>query len=172
MPSTLEVRIKHELRVALLESLDGGAVRKYDPVFEELIQFGNGVGANQVNRFFFDERTIAASGTEDLDVAAGGGLKDPFEAAFELVKLKGIYVFASSLNVNNVEVSRPAANGVPWLAAAGDKIVLRPGAKLTLTWPDLTAIAVTAATADLITVNNSGGTTGVTYKIMLVGTSA
>lgn len=72
-----------------------------------------GVGANQADRKFEDQRTLAASGTEDLDVATGGGLFDTLGDALALVKIKAIIVYASPLNTNTVDVSRPAANGVP-----------------------------------------------------------
>jgi hypothetical protein len=44
-----------------------------------------------------------------------------------VVKLKLVYVFADPTNVNNVVVTRLAANGVPLFAAAGDALAVLPG---------------------------------------------
>jgi len=48
---------------------------------------------------------------------------------------------------------------------------VKPGGCFVLAWPG-TGLTVTAGTADLITVTNSAGSTGVTYKVILIGTSA
>ena len=89
-------------------------------------------------------------------------------------RIKAIHISAAAGNTNNVQVTRPASNGVPWLMAAGDGIALRPGAAMT--WSsgsaDATGVAVTAGTGDLITITNSAGTTGVTYNVVIVGCSA
>lgn len=134
--------------------------------------FSSGTGAGQVDRVFTDTRTLTASGTEDLDLA--GSLTDAFGATITFARIKAIYVSALSTNTNNVQVTRPASNGVPWLMAAGDGIALRPGAFCI--WgsgvADATGVAVAAGTGDLVTFTNSAGTTGVTYTVVIVGCSA
>lgn len=134
------------------------------------IAIANGVGANQSDRLFTDTRTVAASGTDSLDLA--GVLTDPFGATFTLAKLKGVFVFAASANSNNVVVTRPATNGVPIFSAAGDALPVRPGGLFLWAAPDATGVAVTAGTGDLIDIVNSGAGTSVTYDIVILGTSA
>jgi hypothetical protein len=133
--------------------------------------FTAGTGAGAIDRVYADERTLAASGTEDIDLAT---YTDVFGAAVSMARIKAVYIKADAANTNNVQVTRPASNGIPWLMAAGDGIALRPGA-----WQmwgsgsaDATGVVVTAATGDLITITNSAGTTGVTYKIVILGCSA
>jgi hypothetical protein len=55
-----------------------------------------------------------------------------------------------------------------------DKVVVRPGGfqMIGVGTGDLNAYGVTAATGDLLRIANSGGTTSVTYDIIIVGTSA
>lgn len=132
----------------------------------------NGVGTSQVDKIFQDTRQIAASTTDTLDLA-GGSLSDPLGGALTLVKLKALVVIARSTNniANNVVVTRPAANGVPFFSAAGDAVPLHPGSMLALTWPGA-GITVTAATGDLIDITNSAGTNAVDYDIVIAGTSA
>lgn len=136
------------------------------------VAYSTGTGAGQVDLVFADSRTLAASGTEDLDLA--GVLTDVYGATITFARIKAIHISAAAGNTNNVQVTRPASNGTPWLMAAGDGIALRPGAAFT--WSsgsaDATGVAVTASTGDLITITNSAGTTGVTYTIAILGCSA
>lgn len=127
----------------------------------------SGTGANQANQIFHDQRTLSASANEDLDLA--GSLTNALGATITLTKLKAIIIVASSSNTNNVEVTRPASNGVPMFLAASDGVSLTPGASFCMVWPDANGITVTASTGDLIHVANSSGSTSVTYDVIVIG---
>ncbi len=129
-----------------------------------------GTGANQADLVFADQRTLAASATEDLDLA--GVLISGAGAVLTFAKLKAIYIKAASANTNNVVVSRPASNGVPLFSAAGDALAILPGGAFMWFAPGLAGVTVTAATGDLITLTNSAAGTSVTYDVIIVGTSA
>lgn len=133
------------------------------------IPYANGTGANQANMWWHDQRTLAASATEDLDLA--GSLISVFGTTITLTSLKGVFVAASSSNnsANNVNVTRPAANGITWLLAAGDGISLKAGAWVAWFDPSANGATVTAGTADLITFTNSAGTNSVVYDVFLLG---
>lgn len=133
------------------------------------ITLGSGTGANQVDRLFTDRRTLAASASEDLDLA--GVLSDAFGATLTFAKLKALLVIADTANTNNVNVTRPASNGVPLFLAAGDGIPVLPGGLFAWVGPGA-GVAVTAGTGDLVTVANSGAGTSVTYDVYALGTSA
>jgi hypothetical protein len=130
----------------------------------------SGVGAGAVDRVFTDERTLAASATEDLDLA--GVLADMFGALITFAKVKAIIIQAADGNTNNINVSRPAgATGVPIFLAISDGFVLPPG--FTFAWFGSGAgVTVTATSGDLITITNAAGGTSVTYKVIILGTSA
>lgn len=136
----------------------------------ETVRLASGTGADQADKVWHDQRTLAASGTEDLDLA--GVLTDALGVTVTMAKLKALIISAAAGNTNNVNVSRPASNGVPWALAAGDGIPVVPGGQLWLVAPNATAYAVTAGTGDLITVTNSGAGSSVTYDVVLIGTSA
>jgi hypothetical protein len=88
--------------------------------------------------------------------------------------VKAIIVHASAANTNNVIVGGDATTTFfGMFADETDAVVLRPGATLALFCgeADAAGYAVTAATADLLKIANSGGTTGVTYDIIIIGTS-
>lgn len=133
------------------------------------LSLASGTGASQADKVFSDTRTLAASATEDLDLA--GVLVDAFGAALTFAKIKAVFITAAPGNTNDVNLTRPAANGVPLFLAAGDGLPVRPGGGVGWFAPG-TGITVTAGTGDLLTLTNSSGTTSVTYSIVILGTSA
>jgi hypothetical protein len=135
------------------------------------LSLSSGTGNGQADLVFSDTRTIAASSSENLDLA--GVLADAFGATLTFVKIKAIYIKAAAGNTNDVVVGGAASNGfVNWVADTTDKINIRPGGVFLLVDPQGSGYAVTASTGDILKVANSGGTTGVTYDIVIIGTSA
>lgn len=131
------------------------------------VQLSDGTGSGQANQFWSDTRTIAASGTENIDLA--GSLVNAFGTTLTFTKIKGVYIKAASGNTNNVQLTRPASNGLPLFLAAGDGLNILPGGTFFWACSDNTAVAVTAGTGDLLTITNSGAGTSVTYDIAIVG---
>jgi hypothetical protein len=129
----------------------------------------NGVAAGMADRAFTDTRTLAASATENLDIAAS--LVDAFGATIAFAKIKAVIIRAAAANVNDVQVTRPATLGVPLFLAAGDGLAIKPGYAFAF-FGTGAGITVTPDTGDLLTITNSGGTTGVTYDVIIIGTSA
>lgn len=125
-----------------------------------------GTGNGLADLAWDDQRSTAATDSLDLN---GGGLTDIVGTAFNLLKLKMIYFSAATGNGANLNVTRPAANGVPWLLAAGDAVVVPPGGGF-LWWAPVAGVAVTAGTGDLLDVVSASGS--LTYDIALIGTSA
>lgn len=119
----------------------------------------------QTNVLFSDTRTLVASATENLDVA--GVLADALGTTIAAAEIVAIYVAAAVANTNDVQVTRPAANGVPLFLAAGDGIAIGPGDFSVRTYRN--GVIVTAATGDLITVTNGGAGTSVQYDIVIIG---
>lgn len=139
---------------------------QFTALLEKSLEFAAGTAAvGQANVLFSDERTLAASGSEDLDVA--GVLTDALGSSIAAAEVVAIAIVADAGNTNDVQVTRPAANGVPVFLAASDGVAIGPGDIFLLT--SRKGIGVTAATADLIHIANSGGTTGVTYKVVIIG---
>ncbi|MET7759738.1 hypothetical protein ABZT27_34315 [Streptomyces sp. NPDC005389] len=132
----------------------------------------SGTGAGKADLRFSDTRSLAASATEDLDLA--GVLTDVFGAALTFVRIKGLIISAAAANVNNVVVG--AAAGSPWAALLNSTgtLTLRPGATLAVMAgaADATSYAVAAGTGDLLKVANSAGGTPVSYDIVVIGSSA
>jgi hypothetical protein len=135
------------------------------------IELTNGTGSNSADLLFHDQRTLTASGTEDLDLAAA--LTNPLTgASMTFAELRLLMITAASTNTNDVVLSRPASNGVPLFSAAGDGIEIGPGGVFLWAGPADGKVAVAAGTGDLLTVTNSAGSTSVTYDVIIIGTSA
>ena len=140
--------------------------------YTKTISLTTGTGLNQADQIFFDQRTIAISGTDDLDLA-GGVTHSITGAAFSFARIKGILIYAAIANTNNVIVGGAAATQfATWVGAAAHTVTVRPGGMFMLFAPDATAYAVTAATADLLRIANSGAVSTVLYDIILIGASA
>lgn len=168
---TLSASLSMSVRTTQQNTIDAGSASARRAV-ELALALTDGTGAGQADRVFVDTRTLAASGTEDLDLA--GALTDAFGTAQVFARVKALLVVADDGNSNNVVVSRPASNGLAIFSAASDAVPVRPGGAFALGCgvADATGYAVTGGTGDLITVTNGGAGTGVTYSIAIVGCSA
>lgn len=128
----------------------------------------NGTGANQADVIFSDTRSVATGATDDLDLN-GGGLLDPFGAAFAPVKVKALYIKSNAANTTNLTIGNDALP-LP-VVSADDTITLQPGGVLLLVWPAAAGIAVGAGATDTLQIVNGAGATA-TYDIIILGTSA
>jgi hypothetical protein len=137
------------------------------------VDLANGTSAGQVDRVFHDTRTLAASATEDIDLA--GSLVDALGATLTFARVKGLIVAAAAGNTNNVIVGGASATQfVSWVGAATHTVTVRPGAVLALFAGSADSIGYVTASGstDLLKIANSGGTTGVTYDLVVIGCSA
>lgn len=168
----LESRVRVELSATQRNALDLVAATAPLQMEKNLI-LRNGTGAGNADRMFTDQRPLAASTTEDLDLA--GSLTDAFGATVTFARIKLIHIEALPTNVNNVVVGGAATNQfINWVGAATHQVVIRPGGSFTLTTgsADGTGYAVTAGTGDLLRIGNSGAGSEVKYNIVLIGCSA
>lgn len=131
----------------------------------------SGTGASQADLVWGDTRTLAASATEDLDLA--GTLTAALGGTVTFARVKAIMVTADPGNTNNVVIG--AASATQWVGpfgAATHTHSVQPGGVYLAVAPGATAWPVTAGSTDLLKVANSGAGTGVTYSILLIGASA
>ncbi|MES0444980.1 MAG: hypothetical protein ABUJ92_00405 [Desulfobacterales bacterium] len=164
---SLEASVQISLSSVLQSALDL-TTSKDTLSYKKTNTFTNGTGANQVNNQFHDQRTLAVSTAEELDLA--GSLLDAFGNTITFTKIKGIIVYAAAANTNDVRIGGSAANGFnSWVGAVGDYVKVKPGGLFLLTAPDATGLAVTAGTGDLLTLENDSSGTAVTYDIVLLG---
>jgi hypothetical protein len=167
---TLKTSLSYSLRAVLTGTHDFSPPTSTLPKARSF-SFAHGTAANQADRAWSDRRTLAASASESLDLAAS--LTDVFGATITFARIRALLIEAASTNSNNVVVGGAASNAfVNWVSDATDKLVVRPGGAFLLVAPDTTGYAVTATTGDLRQVANSGAGSSVTFDITIVGASA
>lgn len=148
---------------------DLGALQ-FEPNLAFVKALTNGTGANQADLLFADTRTLAASATEDLDLA--GSLTDAFGATITMVEVVAILILADAGNANNVVVG-DATSPVPLFGGTNPTISIKPGGMFMIVAPNASGqFAVGAGATDDLKIANSGGGTSVTYSIIVVGRSA
>lgn len=134
------------------------------------LKLASGILAGQADRMWSDDRTLAASATENLDLA--GVLTDIFGAGISFAKVKAIILVAAAGNVDDIVLGGAASNGfLGPFGAAAHTVAVRPGGVVLLAdagagWP------VTPGTGDLLKVTNAAGGASGSYKIIVLGTSA
>jgi hypothetical protein len=121
---------------------------------------------SKADLMFADTRTLAASATENLDLT--GVLTQALGSAFNAAEVVAIAIKADPLNTNDVILGGAASNAfVGPFSGTTPAMSTAPGDFNVLTckrgWP------VTAATGDLLKVTNGGGTTPVSYSIIIIG---
>jgi len=166
---SLSVRTLVSLAAELTSALDLTTVSSPVSIGRQ-INFADGDGAGEADRIWTNRSTIAASGTDSLDLA--GSLTDPFGASLSFGSIKGVLVAADSANTNNVVVSRPATNGVPLISAVSAGVPVKPGGVFLWLDPSAAGVAVTAGTGDLLSLVNSAAGSSVTYDIAIIGVAA
>jgi hypothetical protein len=169
MAETFDGAVKISVNGTLSKDIDLGVVSHVvNQVFNQ--SFANGTAINKANEMFVDTRTIAASGTDALDLA--GGLTNGVGTTINFTSIKGMIIIADSGNTNDVQIGG-AATGVAfvnWVASYTDIVNVKPGGMFCLVNPTAAGYAVTASTGDILNITNSSSGTGVTYTIVLIGT--
>jgi hypothetical protein len=130
--------------------------------------FSDGTGNNQAQKLYeAKSQSIAASGTASIDLY--GTLTDIFGATLNLTAVKGIYIEADSSNGADIKIGPPASNGfLGPFGAASQTVAIKPGGKAMFLAP-LTGWAVTASTADLLTVTNASTTAAALFTAKIWG---
>lgn len=165
--SSLKTTIRASIGYESKKSLDQRDVVDTVTASSDIL-LGSGTGTGKADIAFCDTRTLAASTSENLDLA--GGITDAFGATVNFVKVKAIEIENPAASLSNLTIGASGANAfVGPFADASDGIVLKPGEKMILVspagWP------VTPAIADILKVANGAGGS-VDYKIKIVGASA
>jgi len=167
----LNASVSVQIKGDYLAAADLGEV-KQEVSKRALLALSSGVVADQADLIFADQRTLAASGTEDIDLA--GTLLDAFGAVINFAKIKAILITAAKANTNNVVVGGKGATGyVGPFGANTHTIAIPPGGVFLIAGPALAGLgAVGAGATDLLKILNSAAGTPVTYDIIIIGTSA
>ncbi len=147
---------------------NAAAAAEISATFEKAITSGTGAGAADI--LFSDNRNLAASTSEDLDLA--GGVSDALGVTTTFADVKAIMIRAAAGNGDNIVVGAAAATPfVGPFADATDAIEIPPGGIVMLVHPGA-GWAVGAGASDLLKVANADGAAAADYEIIIVGASA
>ena len=167
MTLTSELRVK-------LSAVHTGANDQGNPEFrptmEFLKKFDSGTGANQADIVWSDTRTLAASATEDLDLA--GVITDAFGATITAAEIVAIMVTAAAANTNDVVIGAATAP-VPLFGGTTPTYSVKPGGMFLVCAPNAAGLlTVGAGSTDDLKIANSSSGTGVDYSIMILARTA
>lgn len=166
MTTTFRGSLAFSFRGFLTKTLDIGTAALTAP-YDKKYTLTNGTAADQENMMWTDTRTIAESGTDDLDLY--GGLTNAFGDTINFTTVKGIFIFAAAANTNNLVIGGDTNANVNWVGNANDVIVVKPGGMFCLYDPSAGGYGVTNTTADVLQITNSSSGTGVDYDIIIIG---
>lgn len=159
-----------KLTSTLTSTLDLGDAR--DRVMRDLSDtLAIGTGADQSNRQWHDQRTLAESGTDNLDLS--GGLTDGFGASLLFARVACILIENTCPSVGHtLQVGGAASNPISTIFAnTSDIITIGPSGILLLWNPSAAGYAITAGSADVLKIHNPS-VGEVTYNITIIGSTA
>jgi len=128
----------------------------------------NGTGVNQADVMWHDSRLLSAT-SEELDLA--GSLTNAFGTTVTFAKIKTIIIKNTSTTTTQIlAVGGAAATQFSnWVAHVSDIVNIGPDGVLILHSP-IDGYAVGAGATDKLKID--AGAVNITYKIVLIGTSA
>lgn len=130
------------------------------------VRFSEGTGADQAQKVFGGERTLASGVGEDLDLA--GVLTDAFGGTIAAAAVKGIAIVADKTNTTDLTIGNSGVNAfVGPFGAAAHTLTIGPGDFFVVTRRSAAGMAVTAGTGDILRVANAAGAAA-KYRIALI----
>ncbi len=99
---------------------------KYSVNMDTVHSFTDGEGLNQAEQVFTDQRTLAASANEELDLS--GSLTDAFGTTLVFTSIKAMIITCAAANTNDLLVGGAAANAwSTWASDDTDEVIVVPG---------------------------------------------
>lgn len=172
MPVAATVRLRLAANQTGSNDFGGPA---FSPELETAINLANGTGANQADLLFVDERTVAASSNDDIDL--NGVLTQALGGTFTAVEIVALIVINAPKNgVANLSNLTVGAGTTPFVGFLGGTTPtvgpIGPGGHFSIAAPGASGIGtVTPATADILRVANGAGGPA-TYQIAILGRTA
>ncbi|WLB43020.1 hypothetical protein QIH93_20960 [Bradyrhizobium ottawaense] len=165
--TSLNTIVRASITAVNKKTLDGRDVVDRMPDAAD-VQLGSGTGYGKADIAFMDTRTLAASTSENLDLA--GALLDAFGATINAAKVKAIMIENPETSTSTLTLGAAATNTFngPFSGAA-HSIDLKPGDRALFV--SRTGWTVTPATGDLLKVANGAGGS-VNYNIEIIAASA
>ncbi|MCA9100061.1 MAG: hypothetical protein KDA63_02865 [Planctomycetales bacterium] len=172
MADSLAVEIQTRLRWLFSDSLDLSTVADSSGVEYEK-NLADGTSVDQVDKIWHDQRTVAATSNDDLDLTALTNSVFGSTITINFAKVKSILVVnTSTTSGDELRVGAAASNAFTAPFNGGATSVVEVGADSALLLSsNKDGWSVTGGSADVLRIANPGGNS-ITYKIVIVGTSS
>ncbi len=129
----------------------------------------SGNSLDQANRIFSDQRTLASSASDSLDLY--GSLTDGFGTTLNFSRIAGILIQNTSTTAGDYLSVGNGTNGIAsCFGNANDIIKIQPNGLVFLWAPSAAGYAVVDTSADVLKILNSGANS-ITYNIVLIGSA-
>lgn len=144
------------------DPVKGGFVKTYS------FDWTDGGGANQAQKLFVDQRTVATGANDDIDLA--GALVDQFGATLTFTAVKGLWLYSLPANTTNLTIGGASSTWVAWNSGTNAALTpITPGAPVLLLNPSATGWAsISGGSTDILRISNSAGASAV-YDLVIFG---
>lgn len=173
MADTLAVDLKASLTWLFSEALDLSNVND-QATLEYDVSLADGTATDQADLIWHDQRTLNAGANDDLDLTALVTILFGGTVSINFAKVKAILIVNTSTSAGNELLVGGAGAGqafaTPFNNNVSAKVGVGPDSPLLLV-NKKSGWAVTAGSGDILRLQNAGAS-AVTYRIVIVGTSA
>lgn len=173
--SSLTALVKAQVRATAKKALDESTPSD-ELNYDDKLTFKHDEDAGlKGDEIWHDKRTLAASGSDTLDLA--GSLTNAFGETITFAKVRAILIHNTSDDQDTPTDAQIQVGGAtnefqgPF-GAAGDLLNVEAGGFFMVTNPTSAGWAVTAGTADELQIANQDGTDQAEYVIVIVGEAA
>lgn len=164
---TLSAQISAQISAVETSALSVGSA-KADMNLGALLSLVNGTGNGKADLCFVSKRQLAASASENLDLA--GVLTDVFGSIITAAKVKAILIVADAGNTGDLVVGNGTTPFLGPLGGTTPTIAVRPAGVVLFADPN-GGWTVVAGTGDLLKVTN-GAAAVANYQISIIAASA
>jgi hypothetical protein len=174
MADTLAVDVRASLGWLFVEALDLGSVADNSRL-EYARSLADGTAVDQADRLWHDQRTLAGSASENLDLTNLTNTLFGSTVTVNFAKVKALLIINLATTAGeDLLVGGAGAGGNAWSApfdADADAKIAVPADSMLLLVNKKNGWTVTNGSSDILKIANASGAS-VSYKIAIVGTSA
>jgi len=171
MPPALSLDLRASLTWLLQDALDLSTITDVSKL-EYAASLTSGVGSEQADRIWHDERTLAAAAADELVLSALESSVFGNDVETALAKVKAVLIVVTT-TASGTELTIGNAASHAWVGpfnAAGDRLKLTADAAIFLVNKQ-SGWSVGVGATDVLKIANTGSGSA-TYRIVIVGTSA
>lgn len=165
--------LKTFIDLNLIASLESGASGQVGGIAHQITlvrSLVNGTSEGQCDRVYQVTSTLAASGTDTYDLA--GVVENVYGTVISFAEVQLLAIQSQGATGQNLTIGKAASNPVTTIWSGTSAVEVVPGGGTIMKYGGVDGYAITAGSADSITVTNTHGSASITYTLLIVGRSA